>query len=287
MARDIIDDRLLGALHIKALTHQGFIHDPSQEHTAFQVGTLDALMEGRFDGDTTIGEVLSHGDFGLGTVQHLGGELIILDGDAFVVKSDQQIINVEHTLQTPFAVVCRFGADAEHEIADIDDTEIYAYVDALVPDPMTIVAVKVHGSFRDLLLRSIDEQQEPFPLLSEVVKDQSEWSVRRAHGTLVGFRFPDRTAGIEIPTKFTSSRGIERWVGISFDVAWSKHILLLIRVKSCMLSFPSASVSARPVLLIEPQFEPSREAPMEQRSVRPRSLRCDHYAGDRKARHCV
>ncbi len=199
MARDIIDDRLLGALHIKALTNQGFVHDPSEEHTAFQVGTLDALMEGRFDGDTTIGEVLSHGDFGIGTVQHLGGELIILDGDAFVVKSDQQVMNVEHTLQTPFAVVCRFGADAEHEIADIDDTEIYAYVDALVPDPMTIVAVKVHGSFRDLLLRSIDEQQEPFPLLSEVVKDQSEWSVRRAHGTLVGFRFPDRTAGIEIP----------------------------------------------------------------------------------------
>ena len=199
MARDIIDDRLLGALHIKALTHQGFIHDQSEEHTAFQVGTLDALMEGCFDGDTTIGEVLDHGDFGIGTVQHLGGELVILDGEAFVIKADQQVVKVDDKLQTPFAVVCRFTSEVGHEIADIDDTEISAFVDAFVPDPMTIVAVKIDGSFRDLLLRSIDEQHEPFPLLSEVVKDQSEWSIDQAHGTLVGFRFPDRTAGLEIP----------------------------------------------------------------------------------------
>ena len=88
MARDIIDDRLIGALHVRALTHRGFAHDPAVERVAFQVGTLDALIDGRFDGDTTIGELLAHGDLGLGTVQHLGGELVVLDGDAFVIDAD-------------------------------------------------------------------------------------------------------------------------------------------------------------------------------------------------------
>ena len=88
MARDIVDDRLIGALHVRALTHRGFAHDPVAERTAFQVGTLDALIDGRYDGDTTMGELLAHGDLGLGTVQHLGGELIVIDGEAFVVDGD-------------------------------------------------------------------------------------------------------------------------------------------------------------------------------------------------------
>lgn len=62
MARDLIDDRLLGALHLRALDRAGFDHDRATEHTAFQVGTLDALMAGRFDGDATIGELLAHDD---------------------------------------------------------------------------------------------------------------------------------------------------------------------------------------------------------------------------------
>ena len=78
------------------------------ERTAFQVGTLDALIDGRYDGDTTMGELLAHGDLGLGTVQHLGGELIVIDGEAFVVDGDGAVHPVPPETPTPFAVVCRF-----------------------------------------------------------------------------------------------------------------------------------------------------------------------------------
>jgi len=35
-------------------------------HMVFQTSLLSALLDGVYDGDMTIGELLTHGDFGLG-----------------------------------------------------------------------------------------------------------------------------------------------------------------------------------------------------------------------------
>jgi len=199
MARDIIDDRLIGALHVRALTHRGFAHDPVAERVAFQVGTLDALMDGRFDGDTTMGELLTHGDLGLGTVQHLGGELVVLDGHAFVVDADGRVHEVSPSTRTPFAVVCRFAPHARVALeGPMPLAAVQRELDALAPHE-SVLAVRVDGSFTHLRLRSVREQQHPYPPLSEVTAHQTEWDLERATGTLLGFRFPDDVAGLEAP----------------------------------------------------------------------------------------
>ena len=113
MPRELIDDRLIGALHVRALDRAGFAHEPDEEHAAFQIGTLDALMAGRYDGDTTVGELLAHGDLGLGTVAALDGELVVVDGEAFVVDGDAVVHPVPDGTTTHFAVVCRFAPLAE------------------------------------------------------------------------------------------------------------------------------------------------------------------------------
>jgi acetolactate decarboxylase len=199
MARDIVDDRLIGALHVRALTHRGFAHDPATERVAFQVGTLDALIDGRFDGDATIGEVLAHGDLGLGTVQHLGGELIVLDGAAFLVDADGRVHEVTPATRTPFAVVCRFAPHRPTELTGpMPLAEVQRALDALAPHP-SVLAVRVDGTFTGLRLRSVRAQRPPYPPLAEVTAHQTEWDLDRATGTLLGFRFPDTVAGLEAP----------------------------------------------------------------------------------------
>lgn len=199
MARDIIDDRLIGALHVRALTRQGFVHDPAAEHTAFQVGTLDALIDGRYDGDATVGELLAHGDLGLGTIQHLAGELVVLDGEAFVVDGGGAVRAVAPGTRTPFAVVCRFRPartvtlDGPRSLAEVQDA-----LDDLAP-ATPVVAVRVEGTFTHLRLRSVQAQTPPYPPLPEVTAHQTEWDLDRATGTLLGFRFPDAVAGLEAP----------------------------------------------------------------------------------------
>jgi acetolactate decarboxylase len=200
VARDIVDDRLLGALHVRALNRRGFAHDPATEHTTFQAGTLDGLMAGRFDGDATIGELLGHGDLGIGTVQHLGGELVIVDGGAWVIDGDGVVSAVSPETRTPFAVVCRFAALASACVINgpVPMAEVRAELDALVQHA-SVLAVRIEGEFAALRLRSVHAQRPPYPPLSEVTAHQTEWSIERAAGVIVGFRFPDGVAGLEVP----------------------------------------------------------------------------------------
>jgi acetolactate decarboxylase len=200
MPRDIVDDRLLGALHVRALTRAGLAHDHATEHAVFQSGTLDALMVGRFEGDVTIGELLEHGDLGIGTVQHLDGELVVLDGEAWAVGADGRVRSVPAETRTPFAVVCRFRPVATAPLdGPLGLADLHAVLDALAPPDEPVAAVRASGTFTGLRLRSVHAQTPPYPPLTEVTKHQTEWVVDAAAGTLLGFRFAVATAGVEVP----------------------------------------------------------------------------------------
>ena len=48
--------------------------------TISQFSTIDAILQGIYDGPATFAKVKHYGDFGLGTVNHLDGEMLALDG---------------------------------------------------------------------------------------------------------------------------------------------------------------------------------------------------------------
>src|SRR5690242_17854095 len=81
---------------------------PIDRQQITQVSILNALMLGHYDGVMPMGEVLKYGDFGLGTCDHLDGELIVLDGKAYQAKADGTVVEVPATETTPFAVVTFF-----------------------------------------------------------------------------------------------------------------------------------------------------------------------------------
>jgi len=200
VATDIIDHRLIGALHIEALNRNGFDHDPARHGVVWQASTLDAIMAGRYDGDLSVGELLAHGNLGLGTLQRLDGEMLIVDGECWTIKSTGEVLRVDDATLTPFAVVVNFSATYRaHLDGPLDLPALDAELDALTPSLTSVNAIRVDGEFRDLQLRSVAAQSPPYPSLLEVTAHQTEWSLTQATGTLVGFRFPDNTAGLEVP----------------------------------------------------------------------------------------
>lgn len=68
MAKDVIDDRFIGSLHLMALSREGLAHDEEKERTVIQTSTINALLEGAYEGDVTLGELLQHGTDGIGTI---------------------------------------------------------------------------------------------------------------------------------------------------------------------------------------------------------------------------
>jgi len=200
MARDVIDDRLIGALHLRALTRSGLLHEAPADHMVVQAGTIAGLMDGRYDGDLRVADLLARADFGIGTVQQLDGELVILDGEAWVAHADGAVEEVAAHTKTPFVVACRFSPAASRRVREpLDLDALCLALDALAPADEPVVAVRVDGRFRDLRLRSVQAQQPPYPPLKDVVAHQTEWTIDGASGSVVGFRFPDASSGIEVP----------------------------------------------------------------------------------------
>ena len=57
----------------------------------FQTGLMSQLLDGIYDGEMTIGELLSHGNFGVGTFNGLDGEMVVLDGVCYQVRHDGSV----------------------------------------------------------------------------------------------------------------------------------------------------------------------------------------------------
>ena len=97
----------LGALHVELLRHRE-LRPEHPDHELFQTSTVAALLGGAFDGDVTLREVLEHGDLGLGTLNGLDGELIVLDGEVWKAELDGTLIRPPLDSATPYAVVVPF-----------------------------------------------------------------------------------------------------------------------------------------------------------------------------------
>ena len=195
-----VDDGLIGGIHVARMARAEFAADTPHDHEAFQASTINALLTGELCGDLTIGELLEHGDLGLGTLNLLDGELIIVDGEAFVARVDGSVSSVPPETQTPFAVVCPFAAEREGTVVDLPDFDaITAEIDALAPPGATCIAVRIDAHVARARLRSVEQQLQPNPTLAAAIATHVEFDLHDAEATIVGFRFPRDLAGLELP----------------------------------------------------------------------------------------
>jgi acetolactate decarboxylase len=194
-----IDTTLIGALHVEYLKNQDLGEDAHLHHTLFQTSTIDALLEGKYDGDVSFAELEDRGDFGLGTLEALDGEMIALDGNFFQVKSDGRAYAIDGRARTPFAVVTFFEPNLSETLAAPVDFETFReHLDLLVGSEASCYAVRVEGDFDYVKTRSVPRQRKPYPPLAEVVEHQPTFEVHDVAGSIVGFRFPRYAQGLNV-----------------------------------------------------------------------------------------
>lgn len=195
-----IDDGLIGGIRVSRLARDEAYADPARDHVAFQASTLDALMEGSLRGDLTIAELLRHGDTGLGTVDLLDGELIVVDGVAWAARADGRVERVAGDTRTPFAVVCELHPEVRAPLAAADDLAgVTRQIDALLPREAACLAVRIDADVVHARLRSVPPQTGPRPTLAAAVASQTLFTASAIRATVVGFRFPRDVEGLELP----------------------------------------------------------------------------------------
>ncbi len=170
------------------------------KNIVFQTSTIDALLAGVYDGNMSCGSLLKHGDFGIGTFDHLDGEMIVVDGEIYQVRSDGKVYMADLSLNTPFATVCNFDPDMAIDIKPGSDFKtVEALINTCAPNPNLFCAIKMAGHFKIMKTRSVPAQTKPYPPLSDVTKNQPEFEMADISGTIVGFRCPAFVKGINVP----------------------------------------------------------------------------------------
>lgn len=175
----------------------------------FQYSIVNALMDGVADKGLPISTLLSHGDHGLGTFRHMVGEMIILNGDLYQMKSDGSITTVDPGSDaesqagpiTPFAMVTYF--QPTHSIAAVlsDKADLVGILSFLLPDAHNLyLAIRIKGIFKSVTVRTAGGQTKPHESLVEVGKHQTShvFDEGRLEGTIIGFRSPAYMQGISV-----------------------------------------------------------------------------------------
>jgi acetolactate decarboxylase len=178
---------------------RGAQHDAERAREVYQSSTMGALIDGVYDGDVTVGQLLEHGDFGLGTFNHLDGEMLVLDGVCYHLRADGSVEIADKSDLSPFAALTWFKPDTTREItAPMTRAELTALIDGLVRSPNLIYAIRITGHFGEVRTRTVRKQEPPYPSLTEAAEGQAETKFTDLQGTLAGYRTPDYEQGISV-----------------------------------------------------------------------------------------
>jgi acetolactate decarboxylase len=169
--------------------------------TLFQHSTIGALMGGMFDGTLALNEVLTtNRTMGIGTLDGLDGELIIVDGTPFQVKVDGTVHEVDKRTKTPYVAVTNFEKEGEVTVTEtLSSNQFKEKLKQAFSSVNTFQAVKVKGTFQKMHCRSVEKQEKPYPRLVDAAKDQVEFTRETVEGVLLGFYTPEIFGSIAVP----------------------------------------------------------------------------------------
>jgi acetolactate decarboxylase len=171
-----------------------------ERETLTQISTIDAILNGVYDGVMTIGELKNYGDFGIGTLAGLDGEMLELDSEVYQIKTDGVAYPVDSKVMTPFAAVTYFDTDSQINLPENTTlSKFQELVHDALPTENIFYAIKITGTFRYMKTRSVPAQQKPYPPLVEVTKNQTVFEFHDVAGTIVGFYCPSYVNGINVP----------------------------------------------------------------------------------------
>ena len=170
-----------------------------EHHTIYQVSTSGALVQGVYGGCVRVGELLQHGDFGLGTFEGLDGEGILLDGCCWQACGDGTVRQAPADALAPFWVATHFQSDHCETLNAVTSwADLTTRLDGRRDSANLFVAIRLRGVFERIRYR-VACKAEPGVDLVSATKAQATFDLENVAGTLVGFWTPSYARTINVP----------------------------------------------------------------------------------------
>lgn len=185
--------------------------------TLYQHGTLAMLVGGLFEGTLPLGELMEHGDTGIGTADCLDGEMVIVDGQAFKVQGSGDVIPLTPETKVPFAAVHFMDAQERRSVVGMTDGQLKQQLLGELKMDNVFVGLRIDGTFTHMHTRAVNKQKRPFPNLTAATRVQPEFEQDQVSGTVVGYYAPHLFQGATV--------GGFHWHFLSSKKDFGGHIL--------------------------------------------------------------
>lgn len=153
-----------------------------------QVGTYDYLTQPDFTGLADVADIAHGTTLGLGTFTNLDGELVLVGGTTYQVRPDGTPRAAPESSRTPFMQAIKFRPKVDSPVPPgTTCADLPALITHVARKTNGIIAVRVRGTFTDLITRSVTADPPPFQPLSQTIAEQTEFALAGQRAVLVGF----------------------------------------------------------------------------------------------------
>jgi acetolactate decarboxylase len=210
-------------------------------HTLFQVSTSGALVQGIYERAVSSKVLLDYGDFGLGTFVNLDGEMVVLDGIVYQIRSDGKVLRITDDVGTPFAVVSHFTADQDEIINDASSFEALTKICDQYRDSNNLFyAFRIDGRFTHIHTRAMKATHDGLPL-AKAAAVQPEFDFHDVEGTLVGIWSPQFSSALNVAGYHFHFLSQDRTQGGHLLACSGKHLRVRVqRLNDFHLSLPES-----------------------------------------------
>lgn len=171
-----------------------------EEKPIFHYSVMDAMRNGVYIGELSIKSLADKGSFGLGTYNHLDGEMIALDGVFYRIASDGHVAKAEYDREVPFAAVTFFRADKKHEVSGIKNIEmLQKEILSKLPSANKPYAIRIESVFESIVVGGANKLEEMDTTgLADLMKTRPLYKKEHISGIMVGFYNPPSFASIDL-----------------------------------------------------------------------------------------
>ncbi|WP_214846910.1 acetolactate decarboxylase [Exiguobacterium sp. s193] len=171
----------------------------TNDDTLLQISTMMALLDGVFESEVSYASVLDGRDFGIGTFDHLDGEMIGFDNTFYQLRSDGSARPLDPETTTPFCTLTRFTpTQSLHVDQEMTKQDFEHWLSSQLTTINSFYAVRIDGQFSEVKTRTVARQEKPFVPITEAVATQSARTFEQTEGTLAGYYTPRFGHGIAV-----------------------------------------------------------------------------------------
>ena len=165
-----------------------------------QYGVATAIAGGFYQGELTVAELLTWGDFGNGAPAYLDGELTVINGKAWHSRAQKGTVEADPSLKLSYGGVVRFLPLVGFKLkGTFSKAELEENLTQYLSLSNRMYGVKIEGDFDYIQTRAFppvpEDCQTP---VAELIDRQENCEYRNIHGTIISTKFPAWMNGVNV-----------------------------------------------------------------------------------------